>query len=81
MKHFFTSLLADVDGQVSSKRFITLTAFLCLVTAFLSNIFADLPLQQFVFDGMMYLVASGLGFSTIEKFSRSKGAVEEEVQP
>lgn len=77
MKEFFTSLLSDVDGQVSSKRFITLTAFLCLVVAFLSNIFADIPLQQFVFDGMMYLVASGLGFSTIEKFSRESSPSSE----
>ena len=71
-------MMADVDGQVSSKRFITLTAFLCLVVAFLSNVFAEIPLQEFVYDGMLYLVGSGLGFSTVEKFSRSSGAKKNE---
>lgn len=70
MKKFMCSMLADVDGQVSSKRFITIVAFLCLVTAFMCNVFAAIPLQEFVYDGMLYLVGSGLGFSTIEKFSR-----------
>lgn len=76
MKHFFKSLLQDVDGQVSSKRFITLIGFLCVVVSFLANIFAEIPLQEFVFDGMLYLVASGLGFSTVEKFSRSSSGGE-----
>jgi len=78
MKKFLNSMLADVDGQVSSKRFVTLVAFLCVVVAFISNIFAEIPLQEFVFDGMLYLVGAGLGFSTVEKFSRNKGISENE---
>lgn len=78
MKKFLNSMLSDVDGQVSSKRFVTLVAFLCVVVAFISNIFAEIPLQEFVFDGMLYLVGAGLGFSTVEKFSRNKGAGENE---
>lgn len=74
MKNFLSSLLQDVDGQASSKRFITIIAFFCVVVAFMANIFAEIPLQQFVFDGMLYLVGAGLGFSTFEKFSRSKKA-------
>jgi phosphotransferase system glucose/maltose/N-acetylglucosamine-specific IIC component len=78
MKKFLNSMLSDVDGQVSSKRFVTLVAFLCVVVAFISNIFAEIPLQEFVFDGMLYLVGAGLGFSTVEKFSRNKGTGENE---
>ena len=74
MKKFFCSLIADVDGHASSKRVITMLAFLCVMIAFLSNIFAEIPLQEFVFDGMLYLVGAGLGFSTFEKFSRAKKA-------
>jgi len=73
MKNFLSSMMSDVDGQISSKRFITIIAFLCLVLAFLCNVFAAIPLQEFVYDGMLYLVGSGLGFSTVEKFSRSGG--------
>jgi len=76
MRKFFMSLMGDVDGQKSSKRFITLIAFLMMCVAFISNIFMDIPLQQFVWDGMMYIVWAGLGFTTLEKFSRSKGAEE-----
>jgi len=70
------SLMGDVDGQKSSKRFITLIAFLMMCVAFIANIFMDIPLQQFVWDGMMYIVWAGLGFTTLEKFSRSRGAEE-----
>ena len=70
------SLMGDVDGQKSSKRFITLIAFLMMCIAFIANIFMDIPLQQFVWDGMMYIVWAGLGFTTLEKFSRSKGVEE-----
>jgi len=76
MRKFFMSLMGDVDGQKSSKRFITLIAFLMMCVAFIANIFMDIPLQQFVWDGMMYIVWAGLGFTTLEKFSRSKGAEE-----
>ena len=70
VKDFFHRLLSDVDGQTSSKRFITLIAFVLLAIAFISNIFFEIPLQEFIFDGMMYLVAAGLGFTTLEKFSK-----------
>jgi hypothetical protein len=76
MKKFFMSLMGDVDGQKSSKRFITLVAFLMMCVAFLANTFMDIPLQEFVWDGMMYIVCAGLGFTTLEKFSRSNGSEE-----
>lgn len=76
MRKFFMSLMGDVDGQKSSKRFITLIAFLMMCIAFIANIFMDIPLQQFVWDGMMYIVWAGLGFTTLEKFSRSRGSEE-----
>jgi len=72
MKKFLCTLISDVDGQASSKRFITILSFLCLMLAFLVNVFNQIPLEPFVFNGMMYLTASGLGFSTLEKFSRKQ---------
>jgi hypothetical protein len=76
MRKFFISLMGDVDGQKSSKRFITILAFFMMCIAFLSNIFMDIPLQKFVWDGMMYIVCAGLGFTTLEKFSRNRGSEE-----
>jgi high-affinity Fe2+/Pb2+ permease len=76
VKTFFNSILSDVDGQQSSKRLITLVAFALLAIAFLSNIFFEIPLQEFVFNGMMYLVCVGLGVTAAEKFRSNdkKGA-------
>jgi hypothetical protein len=72
MKKFLCSVISDVDGHASSKRFVTLCAFFCVMVAFLVNVFMQIHLEEFVFDGMMYLTCAGLGFSTIEKFSRDK---------
>jgi high-affinity Fe2+/Pb2+ permease len=72
MKEFFKKMLSDVNGQTSSKRFITLVAFGLLATAFICNIFFEIPLQEFVFDGMMYLVCVGLGVTCAEKFSNPR---------
>lgn len=68
MKKFISTMLSDVDGQTSSKRVITVVAFMLLAIAFLCNIFLDIKLQEFVFDGMMYLVCVGLGVTVAEKF-------------
>ena len=69
---FFNRLVSDVDGGTSSKRLITLVAFGLLSIAFLCNIFLEIKLEEFVWDGMLYLVLGGLGFTTLEKFSVSK---------
>ena len=76
IRKFLGSILNDVDGQKSSKRIITLFAFVMMCIAFISNIFMEIPLQKYVWDGMMYIVGAGLGFTTLEKFSRSRGVEE-----
>ena len=67
MRKFFMSLMGDVDGQKSSKRFITILAFFMMCIAFLANIFMDIPLQKFVWDGMMYVVGAGIRIYNIRK--------------
>jgi len=63
-------MLKDTDGNVSSKRVITIIAFILMATGFIVNVFMDVPIKEFIWDGMLYLVAAGLGFSTIEHFSK-----------
>lgn len=70
LKWIMKSMVSDVDGHISSKRTITLLAFFCVMLAFLVNVFWQVKLEEFIFDGMLYLTAAGLGFSTMEKFSR-----------
>jgi len=77
MRKFFNQMLTGTDGRVSSKRVITFAAFVLCAIAFLCNIFLDIPLKEFVWEGMLYLVGAGLGFSTLEHFAKGKQKVEE----
>jgi hypothetical protein len=45
MKDFFKKLLSGVNGDVSSKRFITLASFVLISIAFISNVFFDIPMK------------------------------------
>jgi hypothetical protein len=69
---FWNKLISDVDGGTSSKRFVTLIAFGLLAIAFLCNIFLNVKLEKFIWEGMLYLVLGGLGFTSLEKFTLSR---------
>lgn len=70
MKEFIKNMLSEETGKWSSKRVITFASFILLSVAFVSNVFMDIPLKSFVFDGMLYLVAAGMGITALEKFSK-----------
>jgi hypothetical protein len=71
MKMWLNSLLADgVNRTVSSKRFITLTAFTMCSIAFMFELFTSYKVSKEAFDSMMYIVIAGLGFTASEKFSK-----------
>ena len=65
------SLLADGhNNSVSSKRTITVAAFLLCSTAFLSELLLNKSVSPQTFDAMMYIVIAGLGFTASEKFTK-----------
>ena len=67
---FLHSLLGDgIDGSWSSKRVVTLLAFVLCAIAFLADVFWDKKISQGLYDGMMYIVIAGLGFTASEKFT------------
>ena len=59
------------DPAVSSKRVITFMAFLLCAAAFIAMI-CGYPIDQKLFDSMMYIVVAGLGFTASEKFAPTK---------
>jgi len=77
MKHFLNEMMKDSNGNVSSKRTITFLSFLCCAIAFLFNVFVEIHLEENIFDGMLYLTAAGLGFTTMERFSPNKKEKED----
>lgn len=72
---WFEKILTSRSG-LSSKRFITLAAFLLLAIGFLTNLFFDFTVEEFMFNTISYVVFAGLGFTASEMFA-GKNSKEE----
>ena len=57
------------NGSISSKRVITLLAFLLCSYGFVADIHGR-TVSPALFESMIYLVIAGLGFTASEKFSK-----------
>jgi hypothetical protein len=64
-------MLTDgTDDGISSKRVVTLLAFVLCAIAFIANLFWGLDVKDSIFDGMMYIAIAGLGFTASERFTK-----------
>ncbi len=63
-------LSGEGETNPSSKRVITLLAFLLLAVGFLAELFFEKKVSAQTFDAMMYIVLGGLGFTASEKFTK-----------
>lgn len=69
---WLNSMLGDgVNGSVSSKRVITLLAFLLCAYGFVADIYGY-KVTPALFESMMYIVVAGLGFTASEKFAKKE---------
>lgn len=70
--NWFNSMLTDgINGSVSSKRVITMLAFILCSWGFVADV-VGYQVNPKLFDSMMYIVIAGLGFTASEKFSKNK---------
>ena len=70
--NWLNSMLSDgINGSVSSKRVITLLAFIVCVYGFVADIHGY-KMTPSLFDSMIYLVIAGLGFTASEKFAKKE---------
>ena len=70
MKDFVYSIFRDsIDGSWSSRRIITFLAFVFCSIAFFADLFWSCTINAAMFEGMMYIVLGGLGFTVSEKFA------------
>jgi hypothetical protein len=68
--NFLRSMLSDGhNGTVSSKRVITLLAFILCAYGFVADIHGY-KVTPTLFDSLIYLVIAGLGFTASEKFAK-----------
>lgn len=71
--NWFHSIFTDgTDDGISSKRVVTILAFLMCSAGFIGDLFWDLQVKDAVYESMMYIVIAGLGFTASEKFSKIK---------
>ena len=67
--NFITSMLSDsANGTVSSKRTVTILAFLMCSGGFVASI-CGYTVDSKLIESMMYIVIAGLGFTASEKFT------------
>jgi hypothetical protein len=70
MKWYHSMLTDGSDDGISSKRVVTLLAFILCTIAFIANLFWNLDIKDSIFEGMMYIAIAGLGFTASEKFTK-----------
>jgi len=67
---WLSSMLSDgTNNSISSKRVITLLAFILCGGAFIADQFTGYKVNAHLFDSIMYIVIAGLGFTASEKFA------------
>ena len=65
-------MLSDgCNSTISSKRVVTLLAFLVCAFALIADIYGY-KVTPSLFDSMIYLVIAGLGFTASEKFAKKE---------
>jgi hypothetical protein len=60
------------DNAISSKRVVTLLAFIFCTIAFFANLFFDKTIDSFIYETMAWIVLGGFGSTAIEKFTSTK---------
>jgi hypothetical protein len=68
MRKILMSILS-ADGKISSKRLITLLAFVLMGFGFIMNLILKYTIDASLFESMQWVVLGGLGFTASEKFS------------
>ena len=67
------SLFTDgTDDGISSKRAVTIAAFLLCAAGFIGDLIWDKKVDPNVYEAMMYIAIAGLGFTASEKFAKKE---------
>ena len=69
-KNLMHKMLTDQDGKESSKRIVTFISFIMLAIAFFANLFGNYEVDDFMFEGIQWIVVAGLFAGAVEKFGR-----------
>jgi hypothetical protein len=62
-------VLADPNGNPSSKRLVTLICTILMTIGFIANLFWEFKIDEFIFNSVMYIIIGGMGITGVEKFA------------
>ena len=71
----FLSYLKDMmsdGGNPSTKRMVAVVSTILIATGYIANLFWDYTIEEFIFNGVMYIVIGTLGITGAEKFATKK---------
>jgi ABC-type glycerol-3-phosphate transport system permease component len=63
-------ILQDAQGYLSFKRVSGAVCLLLIVIAFVGNMFFGYKIEEFIFNGVMFILGACLGLTVPEKFSK-----------
>jgi general stress protein CsbA len=69
---YIRNMMADGNGNPSSKRWVAVVATILIVIGYIANLFWDYTIEEFIFNGVMYIVIGALGITGAEKFAPKK---------
>ena len=69
---YIKGILADSEGEPSSKRLIIILCTFLLALGYVSNLYWGFKVEQYMYDAVMWVVLGGAGMTGVEKFASSK---------
>lgn len=60
------------DNVMSSKRVVTILAFIFCTIAFFANLFFDKTIDSFIYETMAWIVLGGMTATAVEKFKKEE---------
>ena len=68
--NIISKVFSDVNGHLSSKRTIMFLAFIVMIGLAIVSTFYGLKVEQFIFEGFLYIVVGSLFSVASEKFGQ-----------
>jgi hypothetical protein len=68
------------NGNPSSKRMVAVVSTLLIAIGYIANLFWDVTIEEFIFNGVMYIVIGTLGITGVEKFAPKKPTKKSEEE-
>ena len=68
---YIKDMMSD-GGNHSTNRWVAVVSTLLIAIGYIANLFWDFTIEEFIFNGVMYIVIGTLGITGVEKFAPKK---------